>query len=105
MNFINKLFPKKKTEEPSTAKVTIVPNLYNIGWEININNLRKTSCEWQRVNETEANEIKEKLKAEIENMEKILEEAHAQKKEFVNLNDNVFRLSDVSSITSYCYKI
>jgi hypothetical protein len=105
-NILKKLFGK---EEPNNKEITppscIPETLYNIGWEINISGSKRVSSEWQRVDEKDIKEVKESLKNQVEEMHKILEEAHTQKKEYVNLYDNVFKLSDVSSVTSYCYKI
>lgn len=103
MNILKKLF-KKKSENKEVVAHTPTP-MYNIGWEININGQRRVSSEWQRVDDKDVKEVKELIKTQVEEMHKILEKAHAQKKEFVNLDNNVFRLSDVSSVTSYCYKI
>ena len=102
-NLLNKFFKKEEKQEAITA--TIPKALYNIGWEININGYKKIACDWPRLDENDLKEVRDIVKTEVENMRNALEEAHTQKKEFVNLNNNVFRLSDVTSITSYCYKI
>lgn len=105
-NIFKKLFGKKEPNNKEIMPPSYIPEiLYNLGWEININGNRRVSSEWQRVDEKDIKEAKELLKNQVEEMHKILEKAHAQKKEFVNLESNVFRLSDVSSVTSYCYKI
>ena len=105
-NIFKKLFAKEEPNNKEIMPPSCIPEtLYNLGWEINISGSKRVSSEWQRVNEKDINEAKESLKNQVEEMHKILEKAHTQKKEFVNLESNVFRLNDVSSVTSYCYKI
>lgn len=104
MNIFKKLLGK---EEPLEAKVSMLPlsDLYNLGWAIHLKEGRSTSSEWVRVSEDKLVEINEQIEAEVKAMHDSLEKAHRSKKEFVMLNNNVFRLADVISITRHNYKI
>lgn len=98
------LFKKKETPVESPVAVD-VPELYNLGWQIKLKDGTYTSREWQRVSKEEVDEIRQFIKAEVSEMHAVLEEASKKKKHFVNLKDNVYRLEDVSSISSHNYKI
>jgi hypothetical protein len=104
MNIFKKLLGKEK---PLEAKVSMLPlpNLYNLGWKIHLKEGRSTSSEWERVSENKLVEVNQQIEAEVKAVYDSLEKAHKSKKEFVMLNNNVFRLADVISITRHNYKI
>ena len=106
-DILTKLFGKNSANKENHEDfVGIIPKaLYNVGWDINISGYKKITNEWQRVYDKDLEKVKELLTNQVAEMHKAIEEAHNQKKEFVNLHNNILKLSDVSSITSYCYKM
>jgi hypothetical protein len=94
MNFIKKLFGLKTTViEPTTPTPT-----YRIGWSIYTKDGSIFSRKYDDVSFEQRTEIVELIEKETEDMQTILNKATKEETEFVNLQGNVFRLSDITKV-------
>lgn len=103
MKLFKNLFNKK--EKPVEVPTVIPPPLYTLGWQIKLKDGHSTLVEWQRIPKEEVKEVESLINNQVKEMHTSLEEAIRDNKEFVNLNNNLFRVSDVDRITSHSYKI
>jgi len=94
MNFIKKLFGVKPTMIGTTAYVTT----YTIGWSIYTKDGLILTRKYNDVLFEERTEMFEIMKKEKDDMQNILNNAAKEEIEFVNLQGNVFRLSDISKV-------
>jgi len=96
MNFIKKLFGVKTTmigPTPTTPTPT-----YTIGWSIYTKDGTIHSRQYEDVSLAQRIEIIELIKKETEDMQNMLNKATKEEIEFVNLQGNVFRLSDITKV-------
>ena len=96
MNFIKKLFGVKTTMIGPTP--TAHTPIYTIGWSIYTKDGAIHSRQYEDVSFTEKIEIIELIKKETEDMQNMLNKATKEEIEFVNLQGNVFRLSDITKV-------
>jgi len=96
MNFIKKLFGVKTTMIGSTP--TAPTSTYTIGWSIYTKDGTIHSRWYEDVSLAQRIEIIELIKKETEDMQTILNKATKEQIEFVNLQGNVFRLSDITKV-------
>ena len=94
MNFIKKLFGVKATVIEPTAYAPT----YTIGWEIYTKDGTISSRKYDDVSFAQRTEIVERIEKETEDMQNILNKATKEQNEFVNLQGNVFRLSDITKV-------
>jgi hypothetical protein len=96
MNFIKKLFGVKTTMIGSIP--TDYTPTYTIGWSIYTKDGTIHSRQYEDVSLAQRIEIIELIKKETEDMQTILNKATKEEIEFVNLQGNVFRLSDITKV-------
>ena len=103
MNFIKKLFNRKAENadklEPMVDKFEpVYETTYTVGWEI----YNKDGCiqtrKYDNVSSENRNDITKLVEAEANEMHDILNKAAKEETEFVNLQGNILRLSDVCKI-------
>ena len=95
MNFIKKLFGVKE----NTA--TVYAPTYTIGWEIHTKDGSISSRKYDDVSFAQRTEIVERIEKETEDMQYILNKATKEQNEFVHLQGNVFRLSDITKVAIF----
>lgn len=93
MNFIKKLFGVKENTATAYAATT-----YTIGWEIYTKDGTIFSHKYDDVSFEQRTEIIELIEKETEDMQYILNKATKEQTEFVNLQGNVLRLSDITKV-------
>ena len=92
MNFIKKLFGVKENTATAYAPT------YTIGWEIHTKSGSIFSHKYDDVSFAQRTEIVERIEKETEDMQNILNKATKEQNEFVNLQGNVLRLSDITKV-------
>ena len=93
MNFIKKLFGvKENTATPIDAPTS------TIGWEIHTKSGSIHTRKYDDVSFEQRTEIIELMEKETEDMQYILNKATKEQTEFVNLQGNVLRLSDITKV-------
>ena len=93
MNFIKKLFGVKENTATAYAATT-----YTIGWEIHTKSGSIHTRKYDDVSFEQRTEIIELMEKETEDMQYILNKATKEQTEFVNLQGNVLRLSDITKV-------
>jgi len=97
MNFIKKLFGVKATViEPTAYAPTST-----IGWEIHTKSGSIHTRKYDDVSFEQRTKIIELMEKETEDMQYILNKATKEQTEFVNLQGNVFRLSDITRVAIF----
>ena len=96
MNFIKKLFGGKATMIGPTP--TAYTPTYTIGWSVYTKDGSIHSRQYEDVSLAQRIEIIELIKKETEDMQNMLNKATKEEIEFVNLQGNVFRLSDITKV-------
>jgi hypothetical protein len=96
MNFIKSLFLGKKTEEVIPKTVSSIT--HNIGYDLYTKDGSRSSRFYKDVRYEERIKVREDVHAEINLIESTLNDAIANKKEFVNLSGVVVRVSDFSRL-------
>lgn len=97
MNFIKKIFGVNPTMIGPTTPTAHTPT-YTIGWSIYTKDGLILTRKYNDVSFEERNEMVEITKKETDDMQNILNNAAKEEIEFVNLQGNVFRLSDISKV-------
>ena len=95
MNFIKKLFGVKENTATAYAPT------YTIGWEIHTKSGSISSRKYDDVSFAQRTEIVERIEKETEDMQNILNKATKEQNEFVYLQGNVFRLSDITKVAIF----
>lgn len=97
MNWLKSLFSVKN--DAAVDDTIAYPTTYTVGWEIYTKDGTIQSRKYENVPHDQRDNIAANVEKETDEMSKILNEASKQDIEFVNLQGNILRLSDVIRIS------